>query len=468
MKVLPMKNRFSLLLIMMLAAFLFGCGSEEKNGSSEVEFRFAPETRQKILKFRATLRPGDVANVSLTYGYGNIAFMADEGQKVASGDLILKIDMKSFEDRVRRSDRNISSQLDLFEKVRSANPAEMKDLQLNLRSRQLEFERAQFDRKWLYNPKTEDEIWKIKADLESAQMGFNLAEKLHELKKNIADKGFESSFNLRSSEIDKKSREIELDYARRMLEQLKQPPLPEELAQIEYQKAVASGEIWLAENRVVSASITARIREKNLEVVLERYRSSYREYKKSLDEAIKYAPRDGIIVHPRLWGDFKFRVGQHAWSGVSIIQVIVDGKYFLDSLLKESQVFGLKEKASATIILDSMPEAVFPGEIKSIGKAPKPMRGARNSGLKFIPVEVAMNASQSLLFGDKAEVAVNLGSQTGVFVPRDFVETVDGKSFLHVKSTFSGQRVEAELEDFDQDWLLWKNPPQERGALLFP
>ncbi|MEW6710816.1 MAG: HlyD family efflux transporter periplasmic adaptor subunit [Candidatus Riflebacteria bacterium] len=461
-----MKNNRIFAFIAVVILVLSGCtGSSTK--TSAIQYRFCSETRNKIVKFRAVLKPGDIANVSLKSGYGPVAWMAEEGSRVASGELVLEINMDDIDLRVKRSEKNIASQLDLFTRVRSANPAEMADLKLNLRTRQLEFERAEFDRKWLFKPKTDGEIWKLQSDMEAAKINFEITSKLHELKKNVTDKGFDSAFSLRSSEIDKKSREIELDYAQRLLKQLQSPPLTEELAQIDFQKTVASGEIWLAENRVVSASISSQIREKSLEVVLERHRSSFREQNQTLEEAKKLAPRDGIVIHPYLWGDFRFRVGQHAWPGVAIVQVIGDGKYYLEALLLENQVNGLKEKASATVVLDSQPAKSWKGEVKTIGKAPKPMRGAKNSGIKFIPVEITLNASESLVFGDKGDVTVDLGSFSGVFLPRDLIKTAGSEKTILLQTTFGSQETAADLEDFDHDWVIWKNPPQSEGVILF-
>lgn len=265
---------------------------------------------------------------------------------------------------------------------------------------------------------------------------------------------------MRSSEIDKQSREIELDYAGRMLAQLGKPPLAEELAQIDFQKTVASGEIWLAENRLISASISAEIRKKNLEVVLDRIGRNYREANSTLEEAIQHAPRDGVVFHPVLWGDFRFRPGQQVWPGVSILQVIVSGQYYLEALLPERKVHDLTDKASASIFLDSMPGKIFQGQIKSIGKAPKPIRGLNKSALRFLPVEFSINASESMPFGDKAEVRVRLQEVEGVFLPRDLLEKKSDKNQVMVKTRFGADTVTIEYEDFDQDWVVWKNPPQ--------
>lgn len=463
-----MKIRFFTTFILLVIVTISGCSGNSENQEREIEYRYCTETRRKQLEFRATLKPSDVENVSIKSGHGTIEWMADEGEKVASGATVVKIDMGAIETRVRRSEKNIASQLDLFEKVRSANPAEEADLKMNLHSRKLDFERAGSERKWLFNPKNDGEVWKINSDLEAAEINFDLAAKLYGLKKKLTEKGFDSAFSLRSSEIDKRSREIEKEYAARLVKQLSQAPLTEELAQIDFQKTVASGEIWLAQNKIVSASVSAQIREKSMEVVLERFRSNFRDNKKTLDEAVKFAPRDGVVVHPFLWGDFKFRVGQSVWPGVSILQVVIEGRYYLEALLHENILNGMTEKASATIRLDSCPDRVFSGQVKSISKAPKNIRGLRNSGLKFIPVEISLDADEKLIPGDKADVTVDLGEFTGVFLPRDLVKRVGDKNLLVQKTLFGREEIIVELEDFNQDWVFWKNPHQEQGVLFFP
>jgi multidrug resistance efflux pump len=459
-------NRAFFVLLILNSLFLTGCS--ESAGNKGMEYHFVSEKRNKVAVLRATLKPGDITNISLTSGYGIIEWMAEEGTQVASGDVVLKIDMESLDLRVRNREKNIATQLDQLEKLKKVVPAEIAELNKNLNLKRLDYQRAEFEKKWLKIKKDQGEIWKLNADLEMALINHKLADQLYQLKKNITEKGFDSPFSLRTSEIERKSREIELDYAKRMLRQIEQPPLPEELAQVEFQKTVASGEIWLAENQLVSASISSQIRENNLEVVLERFRSSYREQKKSLDEMVQYAPRPGIVVHPVLWGDFKFRVGQNAWPGVGILQVINQGKYYLEARVKESYAGQLVEKASATIVLDSLPGRRFKGEVKSIGKSSKTIRGARNSSFKFIPVEITMPASESLLIGSKAEVFVDLGVKDGVFIPRDLLIEKDKRNFVLLKSTFGVKEIEVELEDFDKDWVLWRNSAVSEGVLLYP
>ncbi|MGM0599628.1 MAG: HlyD family efflux transporter periplasmic adaptor subunit [Candidatus Rifleibacteriota bacterium] len=460
------KTRLFAFLLILLAT-LSGCS--EKVDKSSPTYKFKRQTRARELRFRATLKSGNVANISISRGWGEIEWMADEGSVVASGDLVLKINMERLERRAQRYNKNIENQLALFEREKKVNPAEIAQLKKNLKSKKLELEKAINEQKWLKNKKTPDQIWRLEAELKIAKLKKELADKLYELQKKVTDKGFDSPFSLRSSEIDKISREIEYDYARRMIRQLELPPLPEELAQVRFQKEVASGEIWLEQNRLLSASISARIRENNLEVGLERYKSRSRSMTNALEDAVQYASKDGIIVHPVVWGDQKLKPGQRVWAGINILQVITSGDYYLEALVPETNARSLSKNASATIVLDSMPEKKFSGRIKTIGKSPKPVRieGVEADAFKFLPVEVSVIASGTLLFGSRADVIVHLENREGVFIPRDLLIRKERKNYVLLETAFATKQTEVKVEDFDSDWVLWQDAP-EQGVLAYP
>ena len=465
---MSLKNKTKIFVFVFFTLIILsGCSEEVKQ--SELEYKFAKETRTRNLRFRATLKSGNVANISISRGWGEIEWMAEEGSVVASGDLVLKIDMERLERRAQRRKKNIDNQLALFEKEKKANPAEIAQLRKNLKSKELELEKAINEQKWLKDKKTPDQIWRLEAELEIAKLRNELANKLYDLQKKVTDKGFASPFSLRSSEIDKISREIEYDYARRMIRQLELPPLPEELAQVKYQREVASGEIWLEKNRLLSASISARIREKNLEVGLERFKSRYRSMSNALKDSVQFASRGGIIVHPVVWGDQKLKPGQRIWSGINILQVITSGDYYLEALVPETKARALVKNASATIILDSMPKKKFRGRVKTIGKSPKPVRvsGVETDAFKFLPIEVTMDASGTLLFGAKADIDVHLEKREGVFIPRDLLIRKDRKNYVLLKTAFGTKETEVKVEDFDSDWVLWQEAP-DQGVLAYP
>ena len=470
-KTCRMPGRFCALLPLLsvcLLAMLSQTGCSTTSQSQRASYHYKSETRQNFVELRATLKPEDISSIGLKNGWGIIETMADEGSVAASGSVVVNIDMENLRNRMRRSESNLASQLDRMSNLEKVSPSEIAALDKALKEKELEYVRAEHEARWLWQRKNEDEIWKIHSDLQIASISFAHADRQYELKKQIAAKGFDSAFSLKTSEIDRRSREIELDYARRIRDKLSEPPLPEDLARVEYQKSVASGEIWLASNQLESASLSAQIKVNNLEVTLERIRASLREETRSMEESELKAPRTGIVIHPVVWGDFKFRPGQQAWSGVTIMQIIGDDGYYLEALANEAEANVIVEKASASVEFDSLPGRKFSAAVKSISKAPRRVRGQQNSAIRFFPVQISLETKEKLLIGGKGTARIILGEKTGVFLPRDLLIVEGEKTSVKVAGRFGESLRSIEVEEFNQDWVLWKNPPDQQGELLFP
>jgi multidrug resistance efflux pump len=472
-KTLPLLKRFfalfPLISFCLLAATLFSqAGCSKASPTQRASYHYKSETRQNFVELRATLKPEDISSIGLKNGWGIIESMTDEGSVAASGSVVVRIDMENLRRRMRQSESNLASQLDRMRNLEQVSPSEIAALDKALKEKELESERAVHEARWLWQRKNADEIWRIHADLQIASISSSYASRQYDLKKQIAEKGFDSAFSLKTSEIDRRSREIELDYARRIRDKLSEPPLPEDLARVEYQQSVASGEIWLASNQLDSASLSAQIKVNNLEVTLERIRASLREEARAMEESELKAPRTGIVIHPVLWGDFKFRPGQQAWSGATILQIIGDEGYYLEALANEAEANAIVEKASASVEFDALPGKIFVGSVKSISKAPRRMRGQQNSAIRFFPVQILLDSTEKLLIGGKGSARIILGEKTGIFLPRDLLQKEGEKTTVRVAGHFGDSRREIEVEEFNQDWVIWKNPPDQQGELLYP
>lgn len=462
-----MKRSFVILFAAALAvAFMPGC--TKKQGKSVPLYEFKSETRANIVELRAALKSEDLENVSMSKGWGFIDWMAPEGSEVASGEVVVRINMDESRQSLRRREKDLANQTDRKNNLLISGPAEIADLHKNLREKELELQKAIAEEKWLKDRKKQDEIWKIYSDVQIASISFHHARNMYELQKNVTEKGFDSPFILRSSEIDKRSREIELEYARRVRDSLKDPPLAEELARLQFQKQVASGEIWLSQTQLQAASISSQLRGKNFEVVIERYNSQIRELERSLEDSELKAPRSGILIHPIIWGDFKFKPGSQAWSGVTIVQVVGSEKFFLEAMAAEADSNILKEKASATVEFDSLPGQLFPGEVRSISRSPRALKTSSTSQMRVFPVQINCRPDQEILVGSMATVKVNLGERSGVFLPREALQKQGEGWAVLLRSTFSEALVTAEIEDFNQDWVIWKNAPSEQGVIVYP
>jgi hypothetical protein len=141
--------------------------------------------------------------------------------------------------------------------------------------------------------------------------------------------------------------------------------------------------------------------------------------------------------------------------------------FYASAIVDETISSELKVGATATISLESDPETFFPARIRTISKSAKSSRG-KQSGFKKFPVELDLDyASNTLIVGAKVDITVDIVGQEGVYIPRDAIKEDGKKKILRIKRGSSFKETEAELEVFDADWYLWKNPNPKEGRVLY-
>ena len=279
-----MNKCIKFLFCVFILVSISGCTGDSSEGfflGKKPEYEVKNETRNKTIILRATLKSGEVSNVGIESGRGIIKWMCDEGTEVRTGDDLVHISMENTEDRVRNRKYRLANRIDSMENLNAAGPSEIAEIDKALFEKMLLLEKSLFEEKWIRNPKTIDEILKIKNNAKIAEIDYEHAKKMYALKKIVAEKGFDSKFSLKSAEIDLRSKEIEFEYAKRSLMQLNEPPLAEDIMKNHHQQAAASNEIWLAQNEKQASDISLKIRLKNMEVNLEGIRTRLREEKKS-------------------------------------------------------------------------------------------------------------------------------------------------------------------------------------------
>ncbi len=452
-------------LFLTILLLLQGCGRKTSSVSPEFAYKF--ETRADSIELRATLKTDDFEIISLSRGWGVIDWMADEGLQVASGEVVVRVDMSDEENSLRNNRQHLETQVDNNKSLEVSGPAEQARLEKILKEKQLDLQHYHKEENWLRNSKKPDEIWKIHADFRIASISFDFARQIFELQREVTSKGFDSAFTQRSKEIDLRAREIELSYARRLKEKLNEPPDPDELAKVKYQQMVASGEIWLSQNQLQSVEVRILLQAKNYESTIEKINSLVKNTERTLENRVLKAPRSGTVLHPIFWGDMRFRPGIQAWPGAPIMHVVGDQGLYLEALAHEADSNRIVDNASATIEFDALPGKVFTGVISSIGKSPRKSR-EQNSNMKFFPVKIDCKELTGVKVGSKAKIKVILAGKAGVFIPRDALIQKDAKFFVKTRTTFGESLREAEVEDFDPDWVVWKNAPDKTGTVVLP
>jgi multidrug resistance efflux pump len=464
--------RFFRLIAVVLLATLFwaGCsaGKRDRAGKAPV-YRFSKSGKVSVVSFKADVIASESYPVALKQGvWGKILWLAPEGEAVASGDLLVRVDLKYFEDEHLNRRRNLRHTQENLETFSLQTPLELSKVEDERAAGERDWQLKTKEKAWLEQGKPFSERIRTKTDSTRAAAERDLASVLLEFQRKVVARGFDTPFSLRSAEIELKGRDIEAEYSRKAVGRLDQGPLVEERARAEYQAEVASGVLRLAQSRLVSASASRAIERQSILFNLELNQSEVRQLVDRLDQREIFAATSGLVIYPQVWGS-KVEPGSDMWEGMQFLTVVATTGYLLDAGVDETLSALLQPGQPASITLDMMPDQVFPGRVTLVGKVPRRAFSRRRTIFKRFPVQLAVDlGSAPVMIGMKATVSVMTAAGEGVFLPRDAVKNPDASPAVLLWNQGRSQEVPIQAESFDADFFRWLDPPSAEGEILFP
>ncbi len=461
-----------LFLCALWLSILSGCASTSGTApATEIQpyFDFKAGERKSIVDFVGVLEAASSTPIMLDEGaWGIVKWLQEEGKVVASGDLIVKIDMSESEEGLRYSTTSLRHSRDQAHEHEIKSPLELRKEEVEVGKKKSELEHKINELALLQKGAPWNERARMETDVEKAKIELYHAKKMLEFQRNVSERGFDNPFSLRKQEIELKSKEIEQDYSFRSLEKIRSGPFPEEVAKARFEVEVASGEAWLAANQFLSASVSQGLETKSYEFQVELNSSELRRCEERLKQRVINAPSPGLVIYPLLWGSEKVAPGAEVWQGLTFLKIVGTETFQLDAAVDETVSSLIKPGIPMDVEFDSFPGKICRGKISFVGKSPRRIRGRRGSEFKKFPIQVSVDVgSLPVKLGIKARARGIVGSGTGVFLPREAVQGSEASPTVTIKTLFGSEKRDAVVEPFDADFLLWKNPPASEGTVLY-
>jgi len=458
-----------LALVISCLPVCYGCfGSATNDNSLPLTYDFRAEKKISKVVFSGMIEASETTLLSLRDGWGILKWMKTEGSTVASGERCVSIEMNDIAEQLRYNQNALGdSQIALKKEVFNA-PLEIAKQSGDVVKKKQEYLLKKEEKAWLLKGKPSDERWKALTDLEKGTVEQSHAKKMYEFQKKVSDRGFDSPFALRRQEIDVLGREIEVDYTKRLLKEMQVGPFPEEIVKSDYQIEVASGETFLAKNQLQTASVSCDIKQKRLDFSVELCLADLRKDTDRFNQREVFSPVTGLMIYPNVWGG-KMAPGQEVWEGFTFAKIVGTTSFIIEASVDETQSSLLNAGCSAAVILDSLPDRVFPGKIIVVGKAPKrnPFQRVKSDVKKF-PVQLGVDlASFPVKLGMKCSVAVTTKEGDGVFLPRDALKMEGASATVNLVDRWGISTISANIEPFDSDYVKWLNPPASEGTVVY-
>ena len=392
-------------------------------------------------------------------GNSRIIYIVPEGTYVKKGDLIVELDIADVENAlnaqlIRFEDDNadfIKSETDLVI-TKSTTDSDIRQAELAVQFAKMDLEKFE---------KIEKEQEKRNADIEilSAQESLKLAEERLEWSKKLTQEGFETKSNLDRDELSVKNQNFGLEKAESVKLMLNQYDLAK--IEAEYRADLEEAEQELER---VKTQGDSRIRQAKSQLEIDKRQLELGQVKLAkLQEQMAatklYAPQDGLLVYAmsssRYSNESMIEEGATIRQRQAIVKIPDTSEMKVEIKVHESYVNQVRVGQTAFVVLDSLPDDHFRGEVTKIAVLPDAQSRYGNNNLKVYATEIVITDDlPDVKPGVSARAEIVITNLEDVLkVPIQCVTTYNGNQVCYVKGLGGPKATPVEIGLFNNKFI---------------
>lgn len=392
-------------------------------------------------------------------GDSRIIWLIPEGTYVKKGDLLVEFDTGEAE-------KNVEEQRVKFEARQAALVKAENDLVItrstaesDISEAKLAVEFATMDLEKFEDLERVHKVREAELKIDTAEEALKLAQQRYEWSVKLSEKGFETKTQVDRDKLDVSLKSKEFETAKsnhRMLEtfDLKKEYAEfvsnkkEAIANLERVKKQVDSKVAQDEANVNSAKITLKLTEESLAKRLEQLKAT----------KVK-APQDGLVIYakPRSrWGDEpQIAEGSTIRNRASLISIPDVSSMKVSVKIHESMISQVKKGQKAYIVLDSLPDQRFNGEVTKVAILPDSNRSWSNPDLKVYSTEVTIAETiEGVKPGVSAKVEIVIEELSDVLtVPIQAVTTIDGEQVCFRNNGGDPEPIPVEVGKFNTKYI---------------
>ena len=170
------------------------------------------------------------------------------------------------------------------------------------------------------------------------------------------------------------------------------------------------------------------------------------EYRQAIETLNVKAPRTGIVVYAADWNGRKKNVGDRCWLGSMILEMPDLSQMQVAAVIPEPEAGKVKEGLTVEIRLDSNPDRVFNGKIKSLGRIFRTKSYDQPAIVFDVTIDILDPDPELMRPGMAAGVDVIVSSKENILqVPESTIIYHEAGLFVRKKSFFGKKMVPVTL-----------------------
>jgi len=308
------------------------------------------------------------------------------------------------------------------------------------------------------------ELKRLTDNITLAKSKLQRAEDTLKWTKELSDKGYVSSTELKADELERDSLKIQQEQAEINLALFKRYDFTKAIEQLLSDYKEAGRELERAEARARSRMAQAQARLSNAEEDVVETTEDVQRRKRQVDACIIKAPAPGLVVYSSSSGGgdaFRretagpIREGGTVYERQTIIQLPNTAEMIAEISVHESSVDKVKPGQRATITVDAFPDEKIYGQVLKVAALPDSQRAWLSPDLKVYTTQVRIEGSpQSLRPGMSAKVEILVEQLHDVlFVPVQVVANREGKKLCYVMASDTPQPREVSTGAFNNTFV---------------
>jgi HlyD family secretion protein len=396
-------------------------------------------------------------------GNSRIIYIVPEGTYVKKGDLIVELDTADVENAlnaqlIRYEDDNadfIKSETDLV--------ITKSTVESDIRKAELDVQFARMDLEKFEQIEKEQEMRNAQITIITAQEALKLAEERLEWSKKLTEEGFETKSNLDRDSLAVTNQTLGLEKAQSVKKMLSEFDLAK--LEAEYRADLAEAEQQLArvkkqgESKIKQAMSQLEIDKRQLELGT----TKLAKLQEQMAATKLYAPQDGLVVYAasssRYSNESMIEEGATIRQRQAIVKIPDTSKMKVDIKVHESYVNQVRVGQRAFVVLDSLPDERFTGEVTKIAVLPDAQSRYGNSNLKVYATEIVITDKLPDVkpgVSARAEIVIT-NLQDVIKVPIQCVTTVKGTQVCYVKGLGDPKPTPVEIGLFNNKFIEIKS-----------
>ena len=459
-----------LVLLFLIAGSFFGGGSSTDSYSyHRVERGDFPVT---VIEGGTLQAVNEVTVRNEVDGTSRIVFIVPEGTYVKKGDLIVELDTETAEKElneqlIRYEDDKADfarSQTDVII-TRSSAESDIRRAELNVQFAQMDLEKFEEIEK-------EQEIRNAQIEIITAQESLKLAEERLEWSEKLEEEGFETKSNRDRDALAVTNQTLGLEKAESVKRMLSEYDLAKMEAEYESLLEEAKQELERVkkqgESKISQALTQLEIDRRQMDLGAD----NLAKLEKQMAATKMYAPQDGLIVYAmnnnRYSNESIIEEGATIRQRQAIVKIPDTSSMKVEIKVHESYVNQVAVGQRAFVVLDSMPDERFAGEVTKIAVLPDAQSRWSNSNLKVYATEILITDDlPDIKPGVSARAEIVIADLKDVVkVPIQCVTTVKGKQVCYVSSLGGPKPVEVEIGLFNNKFIEIKSGIEKGDRVL--